>query len=188
MAVSLEGRVAVVTGAGRGLGRAYALDLARLGASVVVNDLGGGLDGTGQDASPSEAVVEEIRSSGVTAIANADSIATYDGGFRLIEAAVEKFRRVDAVVHNAGILRDRAFQNINQEDWDAQAVNSELKHLGYQSTNITRDLDALMARTPKMVLQVRKEGTTRQARKRYKLTREGIKVVEKLVTSSATSV
>jgi hypothetical protein len=73
-----------------------------------------------------------------------------------------------------------------QEEWDAQAVNSELKHLGYPSTNITRDLDTLMARTPRAVLQTRKEGTTKQARKRYKLTREGIKIVEKLISAGGT--
>lgn len=119
MPVRLDGRVAVVTGAGRGLGRAYALDLARLGASVVVNDLGAGLDGTGTDASPAQMVVDEITTHGGTARANTDSIATYDGGYRLIEAAVEAFGRIDVVVHNAGILRDRAFQNITPEDWDA---------------------------------------------------------------------
>jgi hypothetical protein len=73
---------------------------------------------------------------------------------------------------------------LSQEDWDAQAVNTELKHLGYPSTNITRDLDTLMARSPRLVLQTRKDGTTKQARKRYKLTREGIKVVEKLISEA----
>jgi hypothetical protein len=77
---------------------------------------------------------------------------------------------------------------MGQDDWDAQAVHSELKHLGYPSTNITRDLDTLMARTPRAVLQTRKAGTTKQARKRYKLTREGIKIVEKLVSTAATPV
>ena len=114
-----DGRVAVVTGAGRGIGRAHALLLASRGARVVVNDIGVALDGTGASSGPAEAVVAEIRALGGEAIANGDDVADWEGGRRLVAAAVEKFGTLDAVVNNAGFVRDRMFVSTSEEEWDA---------------------------------------------------------------------
>ena len=119
MAKLCEGRVAVVTGAGRGIGREHALSLARHGAHVVVNDLGAGVDGSGGDASPANQVVAEIEAMGGKAIANGDDISTFDGAERLIKAAVDTFGDLHAVVNNAGILRDRMMANMSEAEWDA---------------------------------------------------------------------
>ena len=118
MAKLLEGRVAVVTGAGRGLGRAHALLMASLGASVVVNDLGGAVDGTGAAASPADAVVAEVTRSGGKAVANYDSVATPGGADNIIKTAMDSFGRLDILVNNAGILRDRMVFNMTDEEWD----------------------------------------------------------------------
>ena len=119
MAKLCEGRVAVVTGAGRGIGREHALSLARHGAHVVVNDLGGGVDGSGGDVSPANQVVAEIEAMGGKAVANGDDISTFDGAERLIKTAVETFGALHAVVNNAGILRDRMMANMSEAEWDA---------------------------------------------------------------------
>ena len=116
--ISLSGRVAVVTGAGGGLGRAYALELARRGAAVLVNDTGGDLDGTGRT-SAADAVVEGILASGGRAAANLDTVSTPEGGESIIAAAVDHFGRVDAVVNNAGILRDKSFGKLDWDDFHA---------------------------------------------------------------------
>jgi len=113
--LSFDGQVAIVTGAGGGLGRSHALELARRGALVVVNDLGGAVDGTGSSATAAERVVEEIRSGGGDAVANGDSVATPDGGEAIVQAAIDAYGRVDVVVNNAGILRDAAFKNVTPE-------------------------------------------------------------------------
>jgi NAD(P)-dependent dehydrogenase (short-subunit alcohol dehydrogenase family) len=114
-----EGRVAIVTGAGRGLGRAHALELARQGARVVVNDLGAALDGTGQSGGPAQEVVGEIEKLGGKAVANGDDIADWKGAERLVKTALDAFGRLDAVVNNAGFLRDRMFVSASEEEWDA---------------------------------------------------------------------
>ncbi|MFC3999663.1 SDR family NAD(P)-dependent oxidoreductase [Nocardiopsis sediminis] len=117
-----DGRVAVVSGAGHGLGRSHALELAARGAKVVVNDLGARVDGRHDDgtgATAAEAVAEEIRAKGGTAIADGGDVATEEGARSLIESAVDAYGRVDIVVNNAGILRDKAFKNITCADWDA---------------------------------------------------------------------
>ena len=114
-----EGRVVIVTGAGRGIGREHALELARQGARVVVNDLGGSAGGEGRDATPAETVVAEIRRAGGQALANAADIADFDQSAGLVKAAIDAFGRLDAVVNNAGILRDRMFVNGSVEEWDA---------------------------------------------------------------------
>jgi NAD(P)-dependent dehydrogenase (short-subunit alcohol dehydrogenase family) len=119
MSISFEGQVALVTGAGGGLGRAYALDLAKRGAKVVVNDLGGDPFGEGDDAAPARKVVEEIEAAGGEAIANFDSVSDYDGGFNMVKAAMDTWGRLDVVICNAGILRDMAFHNMGEADWDA---------------------------------------------------------------------
>jgi NAD(P)-dependent dehydrogenase (short-subunit alcohol dehydrogenase family) len=116
---SLEGRVAIVTGAGRGIGREHALLFAELGAKVVVNDLGGGMDGTGDDGSPAEQVVDEIKDLGGEAVANADNVADWEGGQRLINAALDAFGDLHVLVNNAGILRDRVLINMTEDEWDA---------------------------------------------------------------------
>jgi NAD(P)-dependent dehydrogenase (short-subunit alcohol dehydrogenase family) len=126
MAGLCEGRVAIVTGAGRGIGREHALSLARQGAKVVVNDLGGNVDGTGGDVSPAQAVVDEIVAMGGEAVANGDSVADWEGAQRLINTAVETFGDLHAVVNNAGILRDRVLANMTEEEWDA-VINVHLK-------------------------------------------------------------
>ncbi len=115
----LDGRVAIITGAGRGLGREHAVLFAREGAKVVVNDLGGAADGTGGDVTPAEEVVKEIEALGGEAIANGDDVADWEGAQRLVNAAIERFGDLDILVNNAGILRDRVVVNMTEEEWDA---------------------------------------------------------------------
>lgn len=115
----LDGKVAIITGAGRGIGREEALLMAKLGAKVVVNDLGGHFDGTGQSRSPAEEVVKEIRSAGGEAVANFESVSDFKAAKRIVECALDNFGKCNIVVNNAGILRDRMIFNMNEEDWDA---------------------------------------------------------------------
>ncbi|MCH8995208.1 MAG: SDR family NAD(P)-dependent oxidoreductase [Chloroflexi bacterium] len=115
----LDGRVAIVTGAGRGIGAAVARLMAAEGASVVVNDLGANVDGTGADKGPADEVVEEIRKAGGNAIANGDSVADHDAAENIVRTALNEFGRLDVLVNVAGILRDRMVFNLSEEEWDA---------------------------------------------------------------------
>jgi NAD(P)-dependent dehydrogenase (short-subunit alcohol dehydrogenase family) len=113
--LGFDGKVAIITGAGGGLGRSHALDLARRGALVVVNDLGGSVDGTGSGTTAAQAVVDEIKAAGGEAVANYDSVATPEGGKAIVQAALDAYGRIDVVVNNAGILRDTSFKNLGPE-------------------------------------------------------------------------
>ena len=116
---ALDGRVAIITGAGRGIGREHALLYAAEGAKVVVNDLGGNIDGTGEDRAPAQVVVDEIKAMGGEAVANIDNVADWEGAQRLINTAVETFGDLHVLVNNAGILRDRVLVNMTEQEWDA---------------------------------------------------------------------
>ena len=118
MAISFEGQVALVTGAGAGLGRAYAMDLAKRGAKVVVNDLGGDPHGQGENRAAAQKVVDEIKAAGGQAVPNYNSVSDYDGGFNMVKTAIDEWGRLDVVICNAGILRDVAFHNMSEDDWD----------------------------------------------------------------------
>jgi NAD(P)-dependent dehydrogenase (short-subunit alcohol dehydrogenase family) len=116
---ALDGRVAIITGAGRGIGREHALLFASEGAKVVVNDLGGAIDGSGDDRSPAEQVVDEIRAMGGEAMANDDDVADWEGGQRLVAETVEAFGDLHVLVNNAGILRDKMLVNMTAQEWDS---------------------------------------------------------------------
>jgi NAD(P)-dependent dehydrogenase (short-subunit alcohol dehydrogenase family) len=116
---ALDGRVAIITGAGRGIGREHALLYAAEGAKVVVNDLGGDVDGTGEDRAAAQVVVDEIKAMGGEAVANVDNVADWEGAQRLVNTAVETFGDLHVLVNNAGILRDRVLVNMTEEEWDS---------------------------------------------------------------------
>ncbi len=126
-----QGRVVIVTGAGRGIGRGHALEFARQGARVVVNDIGAELDGTGGSPSPARAVVDEIVAAGGEAVVNGEDVADWDGARRLVAAAVETFGRLDVLVNNAGVVRDRMVVSCEEDEWDA-VVRVHLK--GHMAT------------------------------------------------------
>jgi len=116
--IDLTGRVAIVTGAGAGLGKNHAVELAKLGAKVVVNDLGGSRDGTGAGQTPADDVVNEIKAAGGEAVANYDNVATVEGGENIVKTAVDTFGKVDILVNNAGILRDKSLAKLDENAWD----------------------------------------------------------------------
>src|SRR4051794_40003667 len=113
----LEGKVALVTGAGGGIGRDFALAMASAGASIVVNDIGTSVKGEGKDAGPAQKVVDEIRAAGGNAVASTDSVAEWEAANRIVQCAIDTFKKIDVVVNNAGILRDRFFFNMSVEEW-----------------------------------------------------------------------
>ncbi len=114
-----EDRVAIVTGAARGVGRQHALQLAKAGAKIVVNDLGAGVDGKGADVSPAQQVVDEIKAMGGDAIVNGDDVSSFDGAKNMVDTAINTFGKLDILVNNAGILRDRMLVNMTEEEWDS---------------------------------------------------------------------
>ena len=130
--ISFDGRVAVVTGAGGGLGRTYALELARRGAAVVVNDLGGSVEGKGGDETAAQKVVDEITAAGGEAVPSFASVMTPEGGASVVQAAVDSFGKVDVVINNAGFLRDKSFLKLSWEDLDA-VIDVHLKAAFYVS-------------------------------------------------------
>ncbi|MEA2274266.1 MAG: hypothetical protein QOI98_2974 [Solirubrobacteraceae bacterium] len=123
---ALDGRVAIITGAGRGIGREHALLFASEGAKVVVNDLGGAIDGSGDDRSAAQQVVDEIRAMGGDAVVNADNVADFDAAKRMVDQAVDAFGDLHVLVNNAGILRDRVLVTMGEQEWDA-VINVHLK-------------------------------------------------------------
>jgi NAD(P)-dependent dehydrogenase (short-subunit alcohol dehydrogenase family) len=127
---SLEGKVAIVTGAGRGIGRGHALALAQAGAKVVVNDLGGSLAGEGTDATPAQSVVNEIVAVGGEAVASYDDVSDFGAAEHMIQRAIDRYGRLDILVNNAGILRDRMLVNMTEEEWDAVIAVHLKGHFG----------------------------------------------------------
>ena len=113
--LGFDGKVAIITGAGGGLGRSHALDLAKRGTLVVVNDLGGSADGTGHSETAAQKVVDEIKATGGEAVANYDSVATPEGGQSIVQTAMDSFGRIDIIINNAGILRDTSFKNMTPD-------------------------------------------------------------------------
>jgi NAD(P)-dependent dehydrogenase (short-subunit alcohol dehydrogenase family) len=167
----LEGKVAIVTGAGRGIGRGEALLLAQEGAAVVVNDLGGAPDGTGQSASPADDVVEEIRKAGGRAVANYDSVATMKGGENIVKAALDSFGRLDILVNNAGILRDRMVFNMTEQEWDA-VIDVHLK--GHFSTIKPAGVIFRQQRSGRIVNTGSSSGLGNMGQANYAAAKEGI--------------
>lgn len=171
MAGRLEGRVAIVTGAGRGIGRGEALLLAGEGAKVVVNDLGGGPAGDGADQSPADAVAAEIRDAGGEAVANYDSVATMEGGERIVRTALDAFGRLDILVNNAGILRDRMVFNMSEAEWDS-VIDVHLK--GHFSTTKHAGLVFRQQRSGRIVNTSSESGLGNMGQANYAAAKEGI--------------
>ena len=171
MAGRLEGRVAIVTGAGRGIGRGEALLLAGEGAKVVVNDLGGGPAGDGADQSPADAVAAEIRDAGGEAVASYDSVATMEGGERIVRTALDAFGRLDILVNNAGILRDRMVFNMSEAEWDS-VIDVHLK--GHFSTTRHAGIVFRQQRSGRIVNTSSESGLGNMGQANYAAAKEGI--------------
>src|SRR3954469_16592918 len=127
---NLQGKVAIVTGAGRGIGREHALALAAAGANVVVNDLGGSVAGEGSDATPAQGVVNEIVAAGGQAVANYDDVSSFTAAETMVQRAIDRYGRLDILVNNAGILRDRMLVNMTEEEWDSVIAVHLKGHFG----------------------------------------------------------
>ena len=171
MAGRLEGRVAIVTGAGRGIGRGEALLLAGEGAKVVVNDLGGGPAGGGADQSPADAVAAEIRDAGGEAVANYDSVADMEGGERIVRTAIDAFGRLDILVNNAGILRDRMVFNMSEAEWDS-VIDVHLK--GHFATTKHAGIVFRQQRSGRIVNTSSESGLGNMGQANYAAAKEGI--------------
>ena len=171
MAERLAGRVAIVTGAGRGIGRGEALLLASEGVKVVVNDLGGSTDGDGADRSPADDVVDEIKATGGEAVANYDSVATMEGGERIVQSALDAFGRLDILVNNAGILRDRMVFNMTEEEWDS-VVDVHMK--GHFTTTKHASIVFRQQRSGRIVNTSSESGLGNMGQANYAAAKEGI--------------
>jgi len=167
----LKGKVAIVTGAGGGIGRGHALALASEGAKVVVNDLGGAVDGSGSSSSAASKVVEEIKAAGGEAAANFDSVTTVEGGENIIKTAVDAFGKLDILVNNAGILRDRMVFNMSPEEWD-----SVIKVHLYGHFNTTRPACVLFRqqRSGRIINTSSTSGLGNRGQSNYAAAKEGI--------------
>ena len=171
MAGRLEGKVAIVTGAGRGIGRGEALLLAQEGARVVVNDLGGNPGGEGTDTSPADEVVAEIKKLGSDAVANYDNVASMEGGERMVKQALDTFGRLDILVNNAGILRDRMIFNMSEEEWDA-VIAVHLK--GHFTVTKHASLVFRQQRSGRIVNTSSESGLGNMGQANYSAAKEGI--------------
>ncbi|MDY6908077.1 MAG: SDR family NAD(P)-dependent oxidoreductase [Chloroflexota bacterium] len=167
----LKGKVAVVTGAGRGIGRAHALALAAEGAKVVVNDLGGAVDGTGADKSPADEVVAEIKKMGGEAVANYDSVSSMAGGENIIKTAIDTFGKIDILVNNAGVLRDRMIFNTTEEEWDT-VISVHLK--GHFTTTKFACIAFRQQRSGRIVNTASESGLGSLGQANYSAAKEGI--------------
>jgi len=167
----LKGKVAIITGAGRGIGAAEAILFAQEGAKVVVNDLGGGGDGSGASKSPADEVVEQIKKMGGEAVSNYDSVSTTEGGERIIKTAVDAFGRLDILVNNAGILRDRMVYNMTPEEWDIVMK----VHL-YGTFNCTKPACALFRqqKSGRIINTASESGLGNMGQANYSAAKEGI--------------
>ena len=167
----LKGKVAIITGAGRGIGAAEAILFAQEGAKVVVNDLGGGGDGSGASKSPADEVVEQIKKMGGEAVSNYDSVSTTEGGERIIKTAVDAFGRLDILVNNAGILRDRMVYNMSPEEWDIVMK----VHL-YGTFNCTKPACALFRqqKSGRIINTASESGLGNMGQANYSAAKEGI--------------
>ncbi len=171
MAGRLEGKVAIVTGAGRGIGRGEALLLAEEGAKVVVNDLGGSEAGEGADSRPADEVVAEIVAAGGEAVANYDSVATMEGGERIVQTAIDSFGRLDILINNAGILRDRMVFNMTEAEWDS-VIDVHLK--GHFTTTKFASLVFRQQRSGRIVNTSSESGLGNMGQANYAAAKEGI--------------
>jgi len=167
----LKGKVAIVTGAGGGIGRGHALALASEGAKIVVNDLGGAVDGSGSSSSAASKVVEEIKAAGGEAAANFDSVTTVEGGENIVKTAIDAFGKLDILVNNAGILRDRMVFNMSPEEWD-----SVLKVHLYGHFNTTRAACVLFRqqRSGRIINTSSTSGLGNRGQSNYAAAKEGI--------------
>ena len=167
----LKGKVAVITGGGRGIGRAHALAFAAEGAKVVVNDLGGAMDGTGADKSPADEVVDEIKKMGGEAVANYDTVATMEGGEKIIKTAIDTFGKIDILVNNAGVLRDRMIFNMTEEEWDT-VISVHLK--GHFTTTKFACIAFRQQKSGRIVNTASTAGLGNMGQANYSAAKEGI--------------